>query len=199
MKNVAAVIAALGLIFGPLIGAWASADAPLEELRVQVDRVLKIMGAQDFKGNLPSKERAQVRNILHDVFDFEETAKRSLARHWHSLRPEEQSEFVRVVAEAVVRSYIKQIEEYGVKISYVGQVIDGDRTVVRTRITTRSGTEVPIDYRMLKRGEQWRVYDFTVKGASAVASYRLYFNEILSPPRWSDLPPRDWTISDVRP
>lgn len=28
------------------------------------------------------------------------------------------------------------------------------------------GTEVPIDYRLLKRGERWRVYDVCIEGVS---------------------------------
>ena len=199
MKKVAAAVATLGLIFSPSIAARALAGTPLEELRVHVDRVLTIMENPDFKGDPHSKERAQVRKILRGVFDFEETAKRSLARHWHSLRPEEQSEFVRVVADLVVRSYVKRIEEYrAVKIAYVDDAIDRDEAVVRTRITTKSGTEVPIDYRMLKRGERWRVYDLIMEGVSTVVIYQMYFSEIIER-RWRDLPPRNWMISDAMP
>jgi hypothetical protein len=37
--------------------------------------------------------------------------------------------------------------------------VEGAVATASTRIITKKGTEVPIDYRMLKRGERWRVYD----------------------------------------
>ena len=48
-----------------------------------------------------------------------------------------------------------------------------------TRIITKKGTEVPIDYRLLKRGERWRVYDVSIEGVSLIANYRTQFNSVI--------------------
>lgn len=57
--------------------------------------------------------------------------------------------------------------------------IDGDLATVRTRIVTQQGTEVPVDYRMLRRGDRWVVYDVSIEGVSLVANYRAQFNRII--------------------
>jgi phospholipid transport system substrate-binding protein len=38
---------------------------------------------------------------------------------------------------------------------------------------------VPIDYRMLRRSDRWRVYDVSVEGVSLVANYRTQFNSLM--------------------
>ena len=48
-----------------------------------------------------------------------------------------------------------------------------------TRIITKKGTEVPIDYRVLKRDERWRVYDVSIEGVSLIANYRTQFNSVM--------------------
>jgi phospholipid transport system substrate-binding protein len=50
---------------------------------------------------------------------------------------------------------------------------------VRTRIVTRSGTEIPVDYRLHLVGDRWLVYDVAIEGVSLVANYRAQFNKII--------------------
>ena len=56
-----------------------------------------------------------------------------------------------------------------------------------TRIATKSGAEVPIDYRMLKKGTRWLVYDVNIEGVSLVSNYRTQFNKIIQTSSFNDL------------
>ena len=38
---------------------------------------------------------------------------------------------------------------------------------------------VPVDYRMLRRGDRWVAYDVVIEGISLVANYRTQFNAII--------------------
>ena len=58
---------------------------------------------------------------------------------------------------------------------------------MRTRIVTKSGTEVPVDYRMLKRSDRWLVYDVVIEGVSLVANYRTQFNKIIQTSSYAEL------------
>ena len=189
MKVVVAAIVGLALLLGPGVAAPARAGAPLEQLRGQIDRVLKIMEDPEMKKVAQSQQRrVAVRRVADDIFDFQETAKRSLARHWQPRSPAEQAEFVRLFADLLERSYISKIELYGgEKIAYLGDALDGDQALVRTRIVTKSGTEVPVDYRMLKRAERWLVYDVIIEGVSLVANYRTQFNKIIQTSSYAEL------------
>jgi phospholipid transport system substrate-binding protein len=50
---------------------------------------------------------------------------------------------------------------------------------VRTRLVTKQGTEVPVDYRMHRVGDRWLTYDVSIEGVSLVANYRAQFNKII--------------------
>ena len=167
----------------------ARAGQPTDQLRAQIDRVLKVLEDPELKKEGRIKERrAAVRKIANGIFDFSETAKRSLARHWPPRTPTEREEFTTLFADLLERSYISKIELYGgEKIGYIGEMIDEDQATVRTKLVTKEGTEIPVDYRMLKREERWLVYDVNIEGVSLIANYRAQFNKIITTSSYQEL------------
>jgi phospholipid transport system substrate-binding protein len=169
--------------------APASAGVPTEQLKGAVERVLKTLDDPMYKGETKLAERrAAVRKIANEIFDFAEIAKRSMARHWQPLSEAQRTEFVGLFADLLERSYISKIETYGgEKIQYTAERMDGDYSVVSTRIVTKNGTEVPVDYRMVKRSERWLVYDVSIEGVSLVSNYRTQFNKIIQTTSYREL------------
>ena len=51
---------------------------------------------------------------------------------------------------------------------------------VRTEITMKDGTRVPVAYRMMAKDNSWRVYDIIVENLSLVKNYRTQFQDILT-------------------
>ena len=165
--------------------ALAIAGEPTEQLRGHVEAVIKTL--QTKEGN-PDERRAAIRKIAERIFDFEETAKRALGRHWQSRTPPERQEFVKLFADLLEHSYLSKIEQYGgEKVAYSGETLEGDQATVKSKIVTPKGTEIPIDYRMLKRDGRWLVYDVTIEGVSLVGNYRTQFNKIIQTSSWDDL------------
>jgi len=167
----------------------ANADAPTEQLRRHVDEVIKVLQRADLQGDSKTTERrTTVRKIANDIFDFEETAKRSLGRHWQERTPGEREEFTRLFADLIEHAYIGKIDRYsGENVNYVGESVEGDQATVRTKILTKQGSQVPVDYRMLRQGTQWRVYDVIIEGVSLTANYRSQFNKIIQTSSFDDL------------
>ena len=167
----------------------AAAAEPTNQLRAQVDRVLKVLDDPALKPPAKTRERrAAMRAIANDIFDFTETAKRSLGRHWAARTPAEREQFVRVFADVLERSYISKVELYGGEtIQYTGDSVDGDQAVVGSRIVTRSGVQVPIQYRMRRMGDRWLVYDVVIEGVSLVANYRSQFDRIIRTSSFAEL------------
>ena len=58
---------------------------------------------------------------------------------------------------------------------------------MKTRIVTKQGTEVPVDYRLLRENAGWRVYDVVIEGVSLVGNYRTQFNRIIQTSSYQDL------------
>lgn len=185
-RSIALVLALATALSAPVV-AWGG--PPTEQLRGHIDRVLQVLEDPALRDPARAPERrAAVRQIANEIFDFPETARRSLGPHWRSRTATEREEFVTLFGDLLERSYISRIELYGgERIQYVGDVVEGDQARVQSKLITKAGTEVPIEYRMLRRGERWRVYDVVIEGVSLVASYRTQFNRIIRSSSYEEL------------
>jgi phospholipid transport system substrate-binding protein len=182
-----ALVVALVLVIGAAGQVWAG--PPTDQLRAQIERVLKVLDDPELKkdGRLRDR-RTAVRQIANEIFDFSETARRSLARHWAGRSQAERDEFVQLFSDLLERSYISKIELYGgEKITYAGDSIEGESALVRTKLLTKQGTEIPIEYRMLRRDDKWLVYDVVIEGVSLIANYRTQFNKIITTSSFQEL------------
>jgi len=181
------VIAAL--LGGLLVSRDASAGPAVDQLKNAVDRVIKTLDDPAMKAEGRAAERREsVRKIANEIFAWDETAKRALARHWQGRTEAQRQEFVKLFGDLLERSYISKIENYhGERIVYGSEAVDGDLANVRTKLITRQGTEVPIDYRMILRGDRWWVYDVVIEGVSLISNYRTQFNKIIQTSSFQEL------------
>jgi phospholipid transport system substrate-binding protein len=169
--------------------SWAHAGAPTDQLKAAVDQMILILEDPALKPDSKTEERrAAIRREADRIFDFEETSKRALGPHWQKLGTKDRQEFVTVFTELLERSYISKIERYsGEKTLYTSVAVDGDLATVKTRFITKSGKDIPVDYRMHRRGDRWLVYDVVAEGISLVGNYWTQFNKILQTASYEDL------------
>ena len=98
-------------VLAALAPAWAG--PPTDQLRVQMDRVIKVLEDPDLKREgRQTERRAAIRRLANEIFDFTETTRRSLGQHWQARTPAEREQFVRLYADLLERSYIGKIELY---------------------------------------------------------------------------------------
>ena len=170
-------------------GRLAHAGAPTDQLKGSIDKVIAILQDPVLKQPAKLDERRQkIRTIANDIFDWQETGKRALARHWQARTPQEREEFSKLFADLLERSYVGKIEAYsGEKIVYGEETLDGGLATVRTKLITKSGTQIPIDYQMQKNDDHWRVYDVKIENVGLVSNYRSQFNRIIQQSGYSDL------------
>ena len=149
---------ALGALLFARAGA-ATAGLPTDQLRVSVDHVLAVLQDPSLRPESKAAERrAAIRHDADAVFDFTEMSRRALGRHSQELNESQQQEFVALFADLLERAYVSKIEQYsGEKIDYVGESVEGDMATVKTQIVTKQATQVPVDYRLLNKGDRWLV------------------------------------------
>jgi phospholipid transport system substrate-binding protein len=179
----------LVLVLSAVAASPAAAGVPSDQLKTQIDRVLKALDDPELKKEGRARERrAAVRKIANDIFDFGETARRSLGRHWQPRTPAEREEFVQLFADLLERSYISKVELYGgEKIQYLSDSVEGEQAKVQTKLVTKGGSDIPIEYRMHKKGDRWLVYDVIIEGVSLIANYRTQFNKIIQTASYQEL------------
>ena len=123
---------------------------PREAVESAVVRFMTIVQNGRPDAAIGADRSGEIRQIVREMFDFDEISRRALARHWQTLQREEQAEFVTLFRDLLERAYLTQIEAAGgEKITFLSEALEpGGSAIVRSKVTTRQGSEIPLDYRM---------------------------------------------------
>ncbi len=181
-----AALAALVGLMGSVHSAWAGGAT--DAVKSTIDEVLRILRDKDLKKPERAEERRHLlEKVIGDRFNYEEMSKRSLGAPWHQLSEQERQEFVQLFRTLLTNSYADKIESYsGEPVQYVNERTEKDFAEVRTKIVSGKA-EIPLDYRLLNRNGEWRVYDVVIDGVSLVNNYRGQFTKIIRTSSYADL------------
>ena len=181
------IFCTIALVIGVLGTAWAG--PPTDTLREYTEAVQKVLDDPALKSEERRHERrAAVRKLAAEAFDVQETARRALGTHWQQRSPAEREEFVQLFADLLERTYIAKIDLYGgERLRFTDERLDGDIAVVRAKVTTRQGQEVPVEGRMHKKGERWLIYDVVIENISLINNYRSQFDRIIRTSSFAEL------------
>ena len=174
MRNLATFAVAFGLFLASLPVAWAG--PPTDTVREYTDAVQKVLEDPALR---KEDRRASVRKIASEAFDVNESARRALGLHWQKRSEAEREEFVQLFGELLERTYIAQIDLYGgERLRFTEEKLDGNLAIVRAKLVTKQGTEVPVEARMNRKGERWLIYDVAIENVSLISNYRSQFDRI---------------------
>jgi len=163
---------------------FAHADSPLGEVKSTTEKVLLLLKDSKLQGDSKKNERRQlVRSEMEKRFAWEESARACLGRHWAKRTPAEKAEFVKLFSEFLKDTYSDKVATYYGdldKIDYQGEKIQDDYASVKLVLTTKAKVDHPIEYRLEKAGDDWKVYDVVIEGVSMVKNYRDQFDAIIA-------------------
>lgn len=182
-------LAIAGLLMAETVPA-AQPVGPRDVVEAAVAHFMTIMQDGRSDGAAVTADRlGEIREIVREMFDFDEISRRALSRHWQTLQSDEQAEFVTLFRDLLERAYLTQVEAAGSQqITFLGESIDGaGSATVRSKVVTRHGAEIPLDYRLHLLDGQWRIYDVVVQGVSFIASYRTQFDRVIRAESYSSL------------
>jgi phospholipid transport system substrate-binding protein len=185
----ALVTVAIALALVVAASPRAQAGAPTDQVREYTDAVVKVLEDPALKAEDKKPERrAAVRKIATEVFDVQETARRALGPHWQQRTPQQREEFVQLFADLLEQTYISKIDLFGgERLRFTDEKIDGDNAIVRAKVLTRQSTEVPVEARMLRKGDRWLIYDILIENISLVGNYRAQFDRIIRTQSYDEL------------
>ena len=128
-------------------------------------------------------KRSEMRKIVDGFLDYEELAKRALARHWEEITPKQRTEFVGVLRDLIERNYIKQVHgQPNYELRFTKEAIMGsEATVSATLETSNEGKKVTVEmeYKLLYK-DRWLVYDVITDEQGMLENYRAEFNKIIT-------------------
>ena len=176
-----ALLGAVPLIFlmGEVGGAMPQ-GSPTDAMKQTINGVLAILGDQELKKPERYSERlTKLEEVLEKRFDYEEMAKRTLTRHWRKLDQAQKDEFVSLFHDFLSNSYAGNVDGYsGEQVEYLKERLKGNFAEVQTKAVSPK-MEVPIYYRLLKKKNNWWVYDVVIDGVSLMKNYRGQFSRII--------------------
>jgi len=163
----------LGCLFAVQVMAAASPD---EVVKTTTDQVLTRVRAEEaaLKQDT-SKLYALVNELIIPHFDFERASQLVLGKYWRTADEAQRNRFQTAFKELMVRTYANALFQYvDQHIEYKPSLKDagGQRAVVRTEIIKQGETPIPVNYRMVLKNGEWKVYDVFVDGISLVVTYR---------------------------
>jgi phospholipid transport system substrate-binding protein len=178
--------AALALSFALLTtSAPAHAGAPTEQIQGAIEKALAILKDPKLQSEAKRKE---LKEAVYPKFDFAEMARRSLGSHWQRRSADEQREFVKVFTELIENAYMSNIEGYnGEKVVIGTEKQDKDFAEVDTKVITKKGEEISVNYKLRQAGNDWKVYDVVIENISLVNNYRSQFNRVIAQSSYEEL------------
>jgi len=178
----------LSLLYTP---STAVAGPVTERIRATIDSALGVLRDPAMQGASHRKERrVRIRAAIEDTIDFTEMSRRSLGLNWRKRTTAERKEFTALFSDVLENSYISKIEKQtDEKVLYLSERINKKHTkaLVKTKVLTSKGTEIPISYRMMKKDGRWVAYDIVIEGVSLVSNYRTQFGKIITRSSYEDL------------
>jgi phospholipid transport system substrate-binding protein len=154
--------------------------SPTEAMRTTISQALGVLQDQELKKPERTDERVTRLKQIADVrFDYGEMAKRSLGSQWDKLDERKRQEFVDLFTEFLTATYVEKMHSYSdEEVTFLKERLDGNYAEVKS-IMVGKKTEIPMDYRLVMKGGDWKVYDVAIDGISLAQNYRRQFAAIL--------------------
>ncbi len=124
--------------------------------------------------------------VDHDIFSNVDTVRMSalvLGKHWRKASKQQKKQFIAAFKNLLVNTYsttfTEQFNDW--TIDYLPLKLKaGDKTTTVKTIVSQTGkADAKIDYSMVLRNNQWKIYDLKVEGISLVISNRETFNQMI--------------------
>ncbi len=178
MRRTDALLLCLLLLALPAI-ALAEALTARAIIERTVDEVLMVLGDEE---RTVSQRRLALEEIAHDRFDFRTMSKLVLGRNWKRLDADKRDEFVDEFTTYLANDYGTRLDRYEqekVAVEAEQPKPRGD-VLVKTKIVGGVNNGAIVDYRMRKKGEDWKIIDVVIEGISLVANFRDQFKEVIA-------------------
>ena len=164
------------------LSTFAYAEQPIDALQELIDQGTNILKDQIYKDTDQKEVQLQkLSEIVNQTVDFKEFCRRALASNWLKFKPQQLDEFTELFSKFVTVFYLTMLQDKynNEKVILIGQnLISHFKAVVRVKVLWKN-LEVPVEIKMIRRGDFWKAYDIIILGISGVRFYGAQFQAVL--------------------
>ena len=178
------IFAGLMTIFSTTFAQAPDASTPPDALikMVVTDVMATVKSDPDIqKGNIPKIVDLVEKKIV-PYTDMRRTTEMAMGPNWKKATPEQQTQLSMEFKNLLIRTYsgaLSQLRDQTVQFKALRAAPDDKEVVVKTVVLGR-GDPVPLDYRLEKTANGWKVYDMNIMGVWLVEAYRNQFSNQIS-------------------
>ncbi len=118
------------------------------------------------------EKKSRITEIVKNKVDLPVVSQRVISRHWKKASKDEKKEFIALFTQVIVNTYASLLNQYdNQEVEYLKEEIKkGKYAKVNTNIVL-TDKKIPVNYKLLLRKNQWRIYDFSAEGVSLISTY----------------------------
>lgn len=169
------------------VPAFAAELPPDQLIRQTTEEVLKIVRQdKDIQSGDKQKIIALVEAKVLPHFNFTRMTQLAIGRGWRDATPQQRESLVKNFRTLLVRTYsnalnvpaaLEATRSDPLEIKPLSIKPDAKEAVVQSVYKGPNGPALPIDYRVERSPDGWKVYDVIVEGISLVTNYRSTFSD----------------------
>ena len=178
------LVTSLLLVSGALFAQAPDQTTPPDVLikMVVTDVMTTVKSDPDIqKGNIPKIVDLVEKKIV-PYTDMRRTTEMAMGPNWKKATTEQQAQLTSEFKNLLIRTYsgaLSQLRDQTVQFKALRAAPDDREVVVKTVVLGR-GDPVPLDYRLEKTANGWKVYDMNIMGVWLVEAYRNQFSNQIS-------------------
>lgn len=167
MKN--KLIALLAICTFSSFVSIAETGTPTSSLTEAVNLFVSVAGN---KALSLEEKKVSITKIVKEKMDLPVVSKRVVSRYWKKASKEDKKEFISLFTQVIVNTYASLLNQYNnEEVEYLKEEIKkGKYAKVNTNIVL-ADKKIPVNYKLLLRNDQWRIYDFSAEGVSLISTY----------------------------
>jgi len=151
-----------------------------DAVKSTINDLIRVLDDETLKQPERAEERRhQIEDIIKHRVDYKEMARRALGTPWSTLSQREQHEFVSLFVQLLRDTFAGRITEHSdEQVVFLGELREDVFAEVKAQMKGRK-IDTPVNFRLIHRAHEWRVYDVVIDEASIVSNYRSQFTSII--------------------
>lgn len=177
-----------GMVAGLTIPSLSLATTPsnriessaTDAVKSTISDLVRVLDDEALKQPERAEERRhQIEDIIKHRVDYQEMARRALGAPWSTLSRRDQHEFVSLFVQLLRDTFAGRITERSdEQVVFLGELQEDAFAEVKAQMKGRK-IDTPVNFRLIHRAHEWRVYDVVIDEASIVSNYRSQFTSII--------------------